>query len=100
MIRHTVTFKLKPALDFEAIANFFAGAKKLADIPGVQHFECLKQVSQKNAFEYGLSMEFANQALEAHYANHPYHGAFVQQHWLQHVEDFLEIDYEPLVIAG
>jgi len=96
MIRHTVTFKLKPALDSAEISDFFSAAKKLANIPGVQLFECLKQVSKKNAFEYGLSMEFATEALYVQYSNHPDHIAFVQQYWLENIEDFLEIDYEPI----
>ncbi len=96
MIRHTVTFKLKSTLDSAAIADFFNAAKKLADIRGVQNFECLKQLSTKNKFEYGLSMEFATSTLYTQYSNHPDHVAFVQQHWLKNVEDFMEIDYESL----
>src|SRR3546814_8094318 len=34
----------------------------LTQIPTVQRFERLKQVSAKNGFKFGLSMEFADQA--------------------------------------
>jgi len=30
------------------LVNFFNAAKKLANIPGVQNFECLRQISTKN----------------------------------------------------
>ena len=65
-------------------------------IPGVQNFESLKQTSKKNKFEYGLSMEFATQQLYDAYSSHPDHVQFIQQYWLNYVEDFLEIDYELL----
>jgi len=93
MIRHTVTFKFKTTVNPAAVKDFFIAAKKLATINGVQNFECLKQVSTKNIFEYGLSMEFADNELYQQYNNNPYHVSFVQQYWLNAVEDFLEIDY-------
>ncbi len=92
-IIHSVIFKLKHANDSLEEKEFLAAAKKLAFIAGVENFECLKQVSPKNKFEFGLSMEFANQQLYDQYNNHPDHIAFVQQRWLNEVEDFLEIDY-------
>jgi hypothetical protein len=33
-------------------------AEKLSSISGVLNFKQLKQVSKKNSFEYGISMEF------------------------------------------
>lgn len=95
-IQHSVIFKLKCAKDSAEEQDFFKAAKKLANIPGVEKFECLKQISRKNKFEYGLSMEFANQELYDQYNNHPDHVAFIQQNWLPSVTDFMEIDYEPL----
>ena len=62
-IQHTVIFKLKYAKGSDEEQDFFNAAKKLANIPGVEKFECLKQISRKNKFEYGLSMEFANQGI-------------------------------------
>jgi heme-degrading monooxygenase HmoA len=98
MIRHSVILQLKPTLGADAVAEFFLEANKLAAIPGVQRFECLKQVSPKNKFEYGISMEFATKEQYDAYTNHPYHVAFVQQQWLTCVEAFLEIDYVPFGI--
>ena len=93
-IRHSVIFKLKHPKGSAEERDFFNAAKKLAAIPGVEKFECLKQVSEKNKFEFGISMEFANQQLYDQYSNHPEHTAFVQQQWLKEVEDFMEIDFE------
>jgi heme-degrading monooxygenase HmoA len=92
MIWHTVTFKLKNN-DAIFAREFLAEARKLAAIPGVQKFECLKQTSQKNHFEYGLSMEFVDQPTYDAYNTHPDHVHFVQQIWIPNVEDFLELDY-------
>lgn len=97
MIRHTVVFTLKDQKTPLEAPDFFAAALKLAAIPGVQNFECLRQVSKKNKFDFGLSMEFASAALYETYNNHPDHVQFVQQYWLNEVDDFLEIDYEPLI---
>ena len=93
-IRHTVVFKLRHSKGSVEELDFLNAVKKLATIPGVEKFECLKQISKKNKFEYGLSMEFANQQLYDQYSKHPEHVAFVQLHWMKEVEDFLEIDYE------
>ena len=92
MIWHTVTFKLKNT-DATFVQEFLAEAKKLTAIPGVQKFECLKQISPKNHFEYGLSMQFEDQQTYDAYNIHPDHIHFVQQIWIPNVEDFLEIDY-------
>ena len=96
MVRHTVVFKLKCPGNSPEEKDFLNAAKKLANIPGVQNFESLKQISKKNKFDFGLSMEFANQKLYDDYSNHPDHVQFIQQFWLKYVEDFLEIDYELL----
>lgn len=96
MIRHSVIFKLKHQKGSTQEALFLEKAKQLASIPGVEKFECLRQISPKNKFDFGLSMEFANDALYKQYNNHPDHVYFVQQCWLNEVEDFLEIDYAQL----
>lgn len=96
MIRHTVVFKLNDQKASVGEHDFLVAAKKLAAIPGVQKFECLKQISQKNNFDFGLSMEFATTEVYEQYTNHPDHVHFVQHYWLIQVSDFLEIDYEPL----
>lgn len=95
MIRHTVVFRLKHAPGSDAERDFLRAACELASIPGVQKFECLRQVSAKNPYSFGLSMEFADTAAYAFYSDHPEHTAFVQQRWIPEVAEFMEIDYEP-----
>ena len=95
MIRHSVIFTLKSSVDAAGVKAFFEAAHKLAAIPGAQHFESLKQVSKKNGYGFGLSMEFADEALYEQYNNHPLHVQFIQDHWLPAVAEFMEIDYLP-----
>ena len=95
-IRHTVVFKLKHPKGSEEEKNFLNAIMKLSAIPGVEKFECMKQISKKNKYDFGLSMEFADQQAYDLYNNHPDHIAFVQNRWIKEVEDFLEIDYEIL----
>jgi Stress responsive A/B Barrel Domain len=96
MIRHTVVFRLKHMPGSAAEADFLKVAMKLAAIPGVQKFEQLRQVSPKNNYGFGFSMEFADQAAYAVYNDHPSHVAFVRDRWIPEVADFMEIDYVPL----
>jgi hypothetical protein len=91
-IRHTVVFALR---DPEGAADFLAAAQKLAAIPGVAEFEILDEVSPKNGYRYGISMEFAGRDAYDAYNGHPDHVRFVQERWLPEVADFLEIDYRP-----
>jgi heme-degrading monooxygenase HmoA len=94
-IRHTVVFTPTHAPNSEAEADFLAAAARLENIPGVESFEILRETSTKNAYRFGISMEFADQAAYASYNEHPDHVRFVQERWLPEVADFLEIDYEP-----
>ncbi len=96
MVRHTVVFKLKHPIGSPEEKEFLTAIRKLSTIPGIKNFECLKQVSKKNKFDYGLSMEFDSQKAYDDYSNHPDHIAFVQKYWVTEVEDFLEIDFELL----
>ncbi|PWK18790.1 stress responsive alpha/beta barrel protein [Arcicella aurantiaca] len=96
MIRHSVILKLKNTLSQDNKQAFFDAVDTLVEIPNVQKFEVLKQTSQKNKFEYGISMEFDNQEQYDHYSNHPIHQLFIQNFWMNSVEDFLEIDYEKM----
>ncbi len=93
MIRHSVILKLKADISPADKQAFFDAVDKLAIIPDVQKFEVLKQISSKNKFEYGISMEFENQEQYDFYSNHAKHQAFIQNFWMKSVEDFLEIDY-------
>lgn len=96
MIKHSVIFKLKYSPGSKEEKEFFAAAKQLANIPGVENFECLKQVSKKNNYDFGLTMQFASQQLYNAYNIHPDHVVFIQQQWITSVTDFIEIDYEAL----
>ncbi len=88
MIRHTVVFRLKHGKDSAAETAFLKAADVLATIPGVEKFEKLRQVSAKNDFHFGFSMEFKNQAAYDGYNNHADHTAFVQGRWIPEVEAF------------
>ena len=92
-IRHTVVFTLAHGEGSEEERDFLAAAARLAEVPGVEAFEVLREVSPKNGFRFGLSMEFADQAAYDGYNEHPAHVAFVQERWLPEVSDFLEVDY-------
>lgn len=96
MIRHTVIFVLKHAHGSLQEKAFLRDAQVLAEIPGVEKFERLRQVSKKNDYEFGFSMEFKDQAAYEAYNNHPKHEKFVEDRWKREVERFLEIDYEAL----
>jgi hypothetical protein len=97
MIRHTVVFRLKHAAGSGEEARFLADSRRiLAAIPGVENFEALRQVSAKNDFAFGFSMEFADRAAYDGYNRHPDHVAYVRDRWVPEVESFLEIDYAPL----
>ncbi len=96
MIRHTVVFRLNHPKGSQAEAAFLKAADILIAIPGVEKFEKLSQVSPKNDYSFGFSMEFANQAAYDFYNTHPDHVAFVQGRWIPEVAKFLEIDYVAL----
>ena len=92
-IRHTVTFTLAHPEGSPAERDFLKAAERLAAIPGVEQFELLAEVSPKNGYRFGLSMEFADRAAYDGYNEHPDHAHFVQERWLAEVSDFLELDY-------
>ena len=94
-IRHTVVFTPKHEAGSPEEADFLAAAARLAEIPGVEAFEILRETSPKNGYRFGISMEFAGPEAYAAYNEHPDHVRFVQERWLPEVADFLEIDYEP-----
>jgi len=95
MIRHTVVFHLNCPKSSPKENEFFQAAARLAAIPGVLRFEALRQISSKNEFDYGFSMEFDSQHDYDAYNAHPDHTAFVQTYWMRDVDRFMEIDYEP-----
>ena len=93
-IRHSVAFALVHPPGSAQEADFLAAAARLAEaVPGVEAFEILREVSPKNAFAHGLSMEFADRTAYEAYDQHPEHVAFVRDRWLAEVAEFQEIDY-------
>ncbi|MDB5243731.1 MAG: stress responsive alpha-beta barrel protein [Spirosoma sp.] len=96
MIQHSVIFNLNYTPDSPQGYAFFDAAKKLAEIPGVEQFSCLRQTNPKNRFAFGLSMVFASQALYDQYNQHPLHQTFIEQHWIKEVSEFMEIDFQPM----
>jgi len=94
MIRHTVVFSLKHAAGSEEENNFLTAGMQLKDISTVNNFECLRQISTKNPYSFGFSMEFESEKDYEFYNNHEDHVHFVQNRWIPEVSDFMEIDYE------
>ena len=92
-IRHTVAFTLAHPESSAEERDFLEAAERLAAIPGVEAFELLSEVSPKNGYRFGISMEFADRAAYEGYNEHPDHVGFVRERWLAEVSDFLELDY-------
>ena len=93
-IRHTVVFTLSHPEGSPAEADFLATAGALSSISGVEAFQILRETSPKNAYRFGISMEFAGPEAYKAYNEHPDHVRFVNDRWLPEVSDFLEVDYE------
>jgi hypothetical protein len=94
-IRHTVAFTLAHPEGSAGERDFLAAAERLSAVPGVEAFELLAEVSPKNGYRFGISMEFADRAAYEGYNEHPDHVRFVQERWLPEVSEFLELDYAP-----
>ena len=92
-IRHTVAFTLAHPPGTAEERDFLQAAENLATIPGVEAFELLDEVSPKNGYRFGLSMEFEDRAAYERYNEHPDHVRFVEERWLPEVTEFLELDY-------
>lgn len=91
-IRHSVVFGLTHPSDSHREREFLEAIATLAEIEGVEAFELLREVSSKNEYRFGLTMEFSDQAAYQAYTEHPAHVAFVSSRWDSEVSDFLEID--------
>ena len=87
-IRHTVAFTLVHGEGSARERDFLEAAEHLATIP-----ELLAEVSPKNRYRFGISMEFADRPAYQRYNEHPDHVRFVQERWLSEVSEFLELDY-------
>ncbi len=92
-LRHTVAFTLVHPEGSAGERDFLEAAERLATVPGVETFELLAEVSPKNGYSFGISMEFADRAAYERYNEHPDHVRFVQERWLTEVSEFLELDY-------
>jgi len=92
-IRHSVAFALQHTEGSAEEATFLDALRALAAIPGVEAFEVVAEVSPKNAYRHGVSMEFADRATYDAYNAHPDHVTFVTELWENEVADFLEIDF-------
>jgi hypothetical protein len=95
-VRHTVSFTLRHPAGSDAERDFIDAARELGLIPGVEAFDILAEVSPKNEFRFGISMEFADAGAYEAYNGHPDHVRFVEERWANEVEKFLEIDYAAL----
>ncbi len=96
-ITHMVIFTLKHERGSKEEEEFLnCGEKTLSSIPFVKNFKVLKQVSVKNQFDFGFSMDFVDQGDYNSYNNHPDHLSFVKDRWENEVDKFLEIDLETL----
>jgi hypothetical protein len=71
MIRNTVVFRLNWPLGSSQEQSFLQAAQILAALPPVRRFETLRQISRKNQFTFGFSMEFADESTYASYDDHP-----------------------------
>lgn len=95
-IQHTVAFRLQHPAGSDAERDFLTTARTLADIPGVQDFQQLRQVSPKSDFTFSFSMRFADATAYQAYNDHPTHVAFVSDRWQSEVADFAELDFVAL----
>jgi len=91
-IRHSVVFRLTHPEGSPAEADFLAAMGSLDAIDGVESFELMREVSPKNGYRFGLTMEFADRPAYDAYNAHPDHVGFVSARWASEVADFLEID--------
>ena len=91
-IRHTVVFKTIHPVGSAEEQNFLDAGIALSAIPGVENFECLREISPKNDYVWGFLMEFADQSAYDAYNQHPDHVSFVENRWMKEVEIFQEID--------
>lgn len=94
MVKHSVIFTFKSKVDKNIQQTFLEASAKLASIPGVKNLEVLKQISEKNNYDYGILMEFDNHDAYQSYNIHPQHQRFIEEYWLQYVDQFMEIDFD------
>ena len=91
-VRHSVVFTPTHAEGSDGEADLLAAIGRLAAIPGVEAFELMREVSPKNEYRFGLTMEFSDASAYRAYNEHPEHVAFVEHRWDREIGAFLEID--------
>ena len=97
LIKHMVIFCLKYDKSDSRTDKFLSDSKSiLGSIPAVEKFKLVKQISPKNKFHFGFSMEFKDKEAYETYIKHPMHVNYVKQLWQKEVANFLEIDFEDL----
>lgn len=96
-IVHSVIFTLKHKAGSADEQRFLEdGRQTLSTISTVKNFKVYQQVSPKNDYRFGFSMEFEDAAAYEAYNVHPQHVAFVKERWEKEVLTFQEIDYTEL----
>ena len=97
LIKHMVIFCLKYDKSDSRTDKFLSVSKSiLGSIPAVEKFKLVKQISPKNKFHFGFSMEFKDKEAYETYSKHPMHVNYVKQLWQKEVTHFLEIDFEDM----
>jgi len=84
---HSVIFSLKHPIGSEEEQRFLEdGRTILSAIPVVRNFKVFRQVSPKNDYSFGFSMEFTDTEDYEAYNSHPLHQKFVNERWIVEVE--------------
>lgn len=93
MITHSVFFNLKWPTGSREEAAFLEKATELSSIATVRNFKCVREISPKNKFAFGLTMQFDDRSGYDFYNESPDHKDFVEKVWMPEVKDYIEIDY-------
>lgn len=96
MIQHMVLFNLKHRENSLEEKAFFHCVQKLTLISEVKNLKILRQLSQKNPYQYTLSMTFDSLKFYQCYLEDVRHKSFVKNYWLAEVTEFMELDLAPL----
>ena len=92
-ITHQVFFSLRHEPGSPAEQEFLTrSTEMLAQLPDVQDFRVVKQISDKADYAFGFSMRFADQDAYDRYNSHPEHAAYVENVWKAEVASFQELD--------
>ena len=62
MIEHIVAFNLKAEAGSAEEKDFLDALHSFSEIPGVQDFKVVRQISAKGSFAFAISMNFDDQA--------------------------------------